>query len=217
MIDVTSNSGWLSCTLRIVHIIQMIIQGQWLNQSDLLTVPHVNLSSLSSIKKVIVRQCQPGCSTATLFGLRMVQPRKQFRLEDLFMEVLSEKSAIEAKAFVCDLPIIHIAIRVADQNTGNKVEVNLNSSEPYTMAADADIEFEIDLHRIGAENMTVHSKKFPKQKDESWILLLGVPDEDELLAMKRIMVKRTASANLRIKVPNKKGSFANFALWVAVS
>lgn len=202
----SSNSGWLSCTLRIVHIIQMIIQGQWLNQSDLLTIPHVTRSSLSSVRNAIVRQCHStGYNISTLFGLRlMTHSQRNIRVENIFMEVFSGKSSVEAKNFIYGIPVTSIAIRVAG------LKSILNLEEPYTISADANIDFEIDLHRAGPEDRTVQSKKFPKQKDESWILLLGIPDDDALLAMKRVTIKRTASVNLQIKAPERKGKISFF-------
>lgn len=203
MIDVTSNSGWLSCTLRIIHVIQMIVQGQWLNQSELLTVPHVNKSSLSCIRNLIGRHL--GCSTPTLFGIRMMHSKKKSLTDNLLMEVLPKKSAVEVRNFFCDIPLIHITVKVTNQDTENKTVITFTPYETYTFEADANLDFEIDLHRTGGDNGAVQSKKFPKQKDESWMVLLGMPDEDDLVAMKRVTLKRTASVTFKVKVPYRKG------------
>jgi len=40
MIDISSHKGYLTATMNLVHMIQMIIQGQWLDQSPLINVPH---------------------------------------------------------------------------------------------------------------------------------------------------------------------------------
>lgn len=39
MIDICSHKGFLNTTLNLVHMIQMIIQGQWLDQSPLINLP----------------------------------------------------------------------------------------------------------------------------------------------------------------------------------
>jgi activating signal cointegrator complex subunit 3 len=39
MIDICSHKGFLTTTMNLVHMIQMIIQGQWLDQSPLINVP----------------------------------------------------------------------------------------------------------------------------------------------------------------------------------
>lgn len=41
MIDVAAESGWLSTTLQIQNIMQMIIQARWTNESSILILPHV--------------------------------------------------------------------------------------------------------------------------------------------------------------------------------
>ncbi len=42
MIDVSADSGWLSTTLNIQSLLQMLIQGRWYeSDSSLLTLPHL--------------------------------------------------------------------------------------------------------------------------------------------------------------------------------
>ena len=36
MIDVSAENGWLSTTLRIMTVMQMVIQARWINESPLL-------------------------------------------------------------------------------------------------------------------------------------------------------------------------------------
>ena len=36
MIDVSAENGWLSTTLRIMTVMQMVIQARWINESSLL-------------------------------------------------------------------------------------------------------------------------------------------------------------------------------------
>jgi activating signal cointegrator complex subunit 3 len=39
MIDIASHKGFLTTTMNLVHLIQMIIQGQWIDQSPLINIP----------------------------------------------------------------------------------------------------------------------------------------------------------------------------------
>lgn len=41
MIDVVANEGWLAAALRIMQLVQMVIQGRWVHDSSLLTLPNV--------------------------------------------------------------------------------------------------------------------------------------------------------------------------------
>jgi len=40
MIDIASHKGFLNTAINLIHILQMIIQGQWLDQTPLINVPH---------------------------------------------------------------------------------------------------------------------------------------------------------------------------------
>lgn len=41
MLDVAANEGWLVTAISICNLVQMIVQGRWLHDSSLLTLPHV--------------------------------------------------------------------------------------------------------------------------------------------------------------------------------
>lgn len=42
MIDMSADEGWLATSLRIMHIVQMVIQGRWLQDSTLMTLPSIS-------------------------------------------------------------------------------------------------------------------------------------------------------------------------------
>ena len=42
MIDVASAEGWLATALRCMHLVQMVVQGRWLHDCTLLTLPCVD-------------------------------------------------------------------------------------------------------------------------------------------------------------------------------
>jgi len=46
MLDVAANEGWLVTAISICNLVQMIIQGRWLHDSSLLTLPHVEQQDL---------------------------------------------------------------------------------------------------------------------------------------------------------------------------
>ena len=47
MIDVSSAEGWLATSLRCMHLVQMVVQGRWLHDCTLLTLPCVDPELLS--------------------------------------------------------------------------------------------------------------------------------------------------------------------------
>lgn len=51
MIDVSADAGWLSTTLQILTLLQMIIQARWNSDSTLLTLPHMETFIASNLVK----------------------------------------------------------------------------------------------------------------------------------------------------------------------
>lgn len=46
MLDVAANEGWLVTALSICNLVQMIVQGRWLNDSSILTLPTIEQQHL---------------------------------------------------------------------------------------------------------------------------------------------------------------------------
>ena len=51
MIDVSAESGWLTSTLRIMNVMQMVIQARWIHDSPLLMLPRVEPHMLYLFRK----------------------------------------------------------------------------------------------------------------------------------------------------------------------
>jgi activating signal cointegrator complex subunit 3 len=69
MIDVSAERGWLATTLRTQQIMQMVIQARWVQDSPLLTLPHLEAHHLYLFRK-------KGSLLQTLPGLRSVSWRR---------------------------------------------------------------------------------------------------------------------------------------------
>jgi activating signal cointegrator complex subunit 3 len=65
MIDVSAERGWLATTLRTQQIMQMVIQARWVEDSPILTLPHLEARHMLLFKK-------NGSQLQTLPGLRSV-------------------------------------------------------------------------------------------------------------------------------------------------
>lgn len=46
MLDVAASEGWLVTAVSICNLVQMIVQGRWLHDSSLQTLPHVEQQHL---------------------------------------------------------------------------------------------------------------------------------------------------------------------------
>lgn len=60
MIDIVADRGWLGAALRLMQVLQMIIQARWVDESALLTLPHLereHLRLFSSLPKSLPMLC----------------------------------------------------------------------------------------------------------------------------------------------------------------
>lgn len=48
-----ANEGWLATTLRVMHLVQMCVQGRWISGSSILTLPHLKESQVCSLGQAL--------------------------------------------------------------------------------------------------------------------------------------------------------------------
>ena len=51
MIDVSAENGWLATTLRIINVMQQVLQGRWVTDSPFLVLPHIEPHMLYLFRK----------------------------------------------------------------------------------------------------------------------------------------------------------------------
>jgi len=83
MIDVSAERGWLATTLRTQQIMQMVIQARWVQDSPLLTLPHLEAHHLYLFMK-------KGSLLQTLPGLQSLCCKHYIALADILRAELDE-------------------------------------------------------------------------------------------------------------------------------
>ena len=83
MIDVSAEHGWLATTLRTQQIMQMVIQARWVQDSPLLTLPHLEAHHMYLFMK-------KGTLLQTLPGLRCACCKHYTVLADILRAELDE-------------------------------------------------------------------------------------------------------------------------------
>lgn len=208
MLDIATNSRWLSCALRIIHILQMILQGQWLTTSCLIMLPGVHKDDLPSLYKVFSKYFKDVRRELTLPILKKLFTVNRSKFQETFVSAIGSLKTAEIVKFIINMPLISFTVKSAEEESEPQ-ELSLTSGKLYRFKANASVDLEFGLKRRGG-TLNAHCAKYGKQKDESWVLLVGLPQEDELLAMKRLIVKREKSVTLKIKMPPKKGEWEMF-------
>lgn len=52
MIDISAHKGYLQTTMNLVHVLQMLVQGQWLDQSPFLNLPHFDTAKIAKLASI---------------------------------------------------------------------------------------------------------------------------------------------------------------------
>eukprot|EP00118_Oscarella_pearsei_P012973 m.99165 g.99165 ORF g.99165 m.99165 type:complete len:2211 (+) comp37045_c0_seq2:40-6672(+) len=211
MIDVVSNEGWLSTALQTMQLIQMTVQGRWIHDSSLLTLPgiehHHMQYFLHSRKRSL--ECLP--------ELMDVATGKPAVLHSILDRVLAKHKISEIYDVLLELPQIRVSIQlkgeavVENATRGTDVTGSNERNKVWTLLhTDRECVSQVTLTRIptGAKRVEskAHAPCFPKAKDEGWWLVLGDVESGELVALKRVgFVRKTTRINLAFYTPETAG------------
>ena len=193
MIDVCAESGWLASTLRVVSILQMCVQARWDTDPDLLTLPHVQHPSL---------YCNIGIHSLPQLVHKVAG--KYENLAKMLRQEFDEPEIEEIWSVVNRLPVIQVQLEVK----GQKLNLSPSSQDYVTVRQNSEVTVSVTIrrkNRPGREGLKCHSPKFPKPKDEAWLIVIGNSDTRELLALKRVGGVRGSVTHSLVLVPKEVG------------
>lgn len=216
MIDVSSAEGWLATSLRCMHLVQMVVQGRWLHDCTLLTLPCVD-SDILSLCRLQNRplECLPELLDAVK-GERKV-------LNTMLRDALSEGEITEVFTVLARLPQVIVKLKVrgvwAQNESGQKETKVISTAQTEGIARNwvpvhAEQEYvvviEMTKENSGFKgqrfNTKAHAPHFPKVKDVGWWVVLGEMDSGELLAVKRAgQVRSRSTVSLSFYTPEILG------------
>ncbi|XP_041333984.1 activating signal cointegrator 1 complex subunit 3 [Pyrgilauda ruficollis] len=206
MLDVAAHHGWLVTALNITNLVQMVVQGRWIHDSSLLTLPNIELQHLYLFRKWSQgqRKSVHGGYQGPIECLPELMAACEGK-ENVFASIVdSELPAAhisQAWNFLCRLPILNVSLSIKgswDDAVQPQNEVPVPSWTTDTrddkrwikLHADQEYVLQINLHRTqmgyqGKQDSKAMAPRFPKVKDEGWFLILGEVDKKELIALKR--------------------------------
>ncbi|KAH8550562.1 Sec63 Brl domain-containing protein [Umbelopsis sp. PMI_123] len=181
MIDVAADTGLLTTSLTIMNMLQCIKQARYLHDSTLLTLPEIQEYMLDKIK-------YKGRVIKSIAELTEFSPAE---IQKIFQNLQLSKDQIKAiSIMVSRLPVMNI-------------HANLDTKKSY-LIPDTEYKIRIELRRLARSKLPhdgrIHSPFFPKPQYESWWLVLGDTQTDELLALKRISMRNGPNETLVEKV-----------------
>lgn len=234
MVDIAADHGWLCTTLNIINLIQMIIQGRWLHDGSLSILPHIDPNNASIFSEAPPdRWSRRGEPIAYLPQLMDLCNSNYELFARMLRAVLVEAQIEEAFQCLSRLPIIETFLSIrgswdhnltADgdkQTLGSYVEGALNPIPMGPMVGKrpdscytkvyANREYVLcvqlkRMNRLLRHDSKAFSPRFPKGKDEGWIVVLGNVECAEVLALKRTgFVSGTCTCQLVFYAPETPG------------
>ncbi|KAJ2713418.1 Pre-mRNA-splicing helicase BRR2 [Coemansia spiralis] len=182
MVDVASSMGWMAPALAAMELSQMTVQAVWEGRDPLVKqVPHLGTpAALQACKDMGVE---------SVFDIMDMEDADRTRL----LAGLSAPQVGEVAAYVNRYPSIEVEHGIeGDVAAGGDVVVALSLSR------------ELD-DDDGAEVGPASAPFFPYSKSEGWWAVVGDPQTQTLLVVKRIAVGRSLATQLVFTAPDTPG------------
>jgi pre-mRNA-splicing helicase BRR2 len=174
LVDVISSCGWLTPALFSMELSQMIVQATTSNSSSLLQLPHFTMTLIDKCKKKKVED---------VFEVMNMEDDARTEL----LGGLSQSQLMDVARACNRFPCISLDYKV--QNEGD-------------LRCGASARIVVRLGRDAMDDETnlgpVFAPYYPKEKEESWWLVVGGPNS-ALVAIKRITITK-ASVNVKLDV-----------------
>ncbi|KAM3614996.1 uncharacterized protein V6R79_021978 [Siganus canaliculatus] len=227
MLDIVASEGWLVTAIGICNLVQMLVQGRWLHDSSLQTLPHVEQQHLYLFRKWQHRKGRgnAGGFSGPLEGLPELIDAcngEQSVLAAILRQEFHSSQIAQAWSFLGHLPVLEVEMSVKGwwEESQEQTERPLpaagaslrEESSWLDVHADQEYVLQVSLRRInqGQQRRKQDSKaqapRFPKAKDEGWFLVVGEVDRRELLAVKRVgYVRNSTAVSVAFYTPEKTG------------
>ncbi|XP_068188978.1 activating signal cointegrator 1 complex subunit 3 isoform X2 [Antennarius striatus] len=225
MLDVAASEGWLVTAVSICNLVQMIVQGRWLDDSSLQTLPHVEQQHLYLFRRRAQDGGGGGASSEPIEGLPDLIDAcngKESVFSAFVSKVLQSHQMAQSWSFLSRLPVLEVQMGVkgwwgdSQEQTECRLPAtgaNLRQERSWLdVHADQEYVLQVALRRINlgqqrrAQDSKAQAPRFPKSKDEGWFLIFGEVDRRELLAVKRVgFVRSRTTVSLSFFTPEKTG------------
>mmetsp|Transcript_3040 Transcript_3040/g.9258 ORF Transcript_3040/g.9258 Transcript_3040/m.9258 type:complete len:2169 (-) Transcript_3040:2467-8973(-) len=184
IVDVLSTSSWLSAALAAMELSQMVVQATWASDSYLKQIPHMTPDRL---KRAAEKEVE------TVFDLT--------ELEDADRDAILQMSPAELNdvAQFCNrYPNVELEYSVED---ADDVHAGAPVTLSVTISRDDDDEEDGPPEPVGP----VIAPFYPIRKQELWWLVVGLPESNGLLAIKKVPLQQSASPKLEFSAPETEG------------
>lgn len=205
MIDYASSKKWLKCTLKMLLLLQMIVQGSWGDDSPFRTIGADLSYDLCSQMEEAWKVSDLSTYDITPIHILEAFKNKYEEFMDFIYTFTDSGKAKKIETFLNSLPKVSVKLKLIDVEVKNEIEIDYRSEEPIVVEPDKQyfINVELNKDKLSTEAIT---PRFIKAKDEGWNIVLGCKDNDRLVAIKRLSpFKRSTNCKLDLEFIPFKG------------
>ncbi|KAK6925104.1 Helicase, C-terminal [Dillenia turbinata] len=169
MVDICANSGWLSSTFTCMHLLQMVMQGLWFDETSCLwMLPCMTSDLVESLRRRGISNLQQlvDCSKRVLQG------------------IIGSSSVSWINQDLQHFPRIQVKLKLRKSDKDDEKSSILN--------------IKLEKTNSKQKNSRAFAPRFPKVKDEAWWLVLGNVATSELYALKRISFSDHLITNMKL-------------------
>lgn len=209
MIDFSSNKKWLTCTLRIVLIMQMMMQGAWGDESP--------FKVLGVIEDDRVKQMEDGWKICMPFeyGLSWAEimhayMNKYEEFYDFLQTFLTQTVCKKVDKVLSHFPKLSVKIFLVNLSNDEAIEIcneSVDADKPITVEMNVQYCIRVEMTKNRSSTEAV-CPRFMRSKEECWNVILGYGDRDKLISIKKVApFKLKNNCKLDFEVPREKGKF----------
>jgi pre-mRNA-splicing helicase BRR2 len=183
LVDVISSCGWLTPALLSMELSQMVVQATTSQSSPLLQLPH--------------------------FTQAIIDKGKKKKVEDIFDVMNMEED--DRNSLLGGLSQAQLADVAKACNRFPCISLEYKVQNPDDLSTGGNARVVVKLERDAMEDDAVlgpvYAAYYPKEKEESWWLVVGGP-ASALVAIKRITIaKQSVNVKLDIELGDEAGQF----------
>ncbi|KAL7998004.1 putative Sec63 domain, RNA helicase HrpA, immunoglobulin E-set, C2 domain superfamily [Plasmopara halstedii] len=202
MVDVISSNGWLKPALAAMDLAQMVVQAQWSSESPLLQIPFFTKETLRSLGEMQLEE-----EVETPVDILSMDEDARTKL----LPLDTQKMSVVAK-FCNAYPDVTVQVKV--EKDGENVPQGSTVSIMVQLDRDDAADEESDEGDAAKELGLVNACHYPVKKAENWWVVLGDPNKNTLLGIKRVpFASSRANVSLQFAAPHEIGAH-NFQLYV---
>mmetsp|Transcript_17823 Transcript_17823/g.25189 ORF Transcript_17823/g.25189 Transcript_17823/m.25189 type:complete len:2374 (+) Transcript_17823:76-7197(+) len=194
IVDVMSSNGWLKPALAAMELSQMVVQGLWNKDNVLMQIPHFT--------KEIVERCESfGASEERIESVFDILTLDDDDRNDLLR--LSEEKMADVAVFCNSYPNVDVSFEVKEADNivaGEPVQIVVKLERDIDEDEEMDAE---DFDQIGI----VSAPLFPKEKREGWWIVIGDTQTNNLMSLKRVVLKDKQKVLLEFLAPEEAGDY----------